>query len=176
MERKPQVLVAYATGTGSTKGVAERIAATLTEQGHPAHARCVTEQPDPADYDVVILGSAVNGAAWLPDAVGYTRTHQGSLAQRPLWLFSVGLRGTQRGPITKVFARQQARAELPGVTGSLRPRGYRFFAGVMDEASTSRLSRLVWKGLGGRFGDFRDWAAIDAWARDIAESLAAARR
>jgi menaquinone-dependent protoporphyrinogen oxidase len=34
--------------------------------------------------------------------------------------------------------------------------------------------RTAFRLAGGRYGDFRDWAAIDAWTDDIARQLAAA--
>ncbi|WP_436498313.1 flavodoxin domain-containing protein [Actinokineospora sp. HUAS TT18] len=165
------VLVAYASATGSTRGVAERIAATLTARGVRAVARPVSDQPDPRDYTAVVLGSAVHGRAWLPDAVRYTQDHRAGLADRPLWLFSVGLRGTQRGLAAKVFSGQESGVELPGSVAFI-PRGaYHFFAGVSDRSAMGWLGGLVWRALGGKFADYRDWRIIDLWAEGIADSV-----
>jgi menaquinone-dependent protoporphyrinogen oxidase len=54
---------------------------------------------------------------------------------------------------------------------TIRPRDYRVFAGVIDRHQWPFLSRLFFYTFGGRFGDNRDWADIDAWAEGIAGTL-----
>jgi menaquinone-dependent protoporphyrinogen oxidase len=34
-----------------------------------------------------------------------------------------------------------------------------------------RAGSLIFRLLGGRFGDYRDWTAVDAWTDDIATAL-----
>ena len=54
---------------------------------------------------------------------------------------------------------------------ALRPRDYRVFAGVIERHQWPALARLVFRAVGGRFGDNRDWPAIDAWAEGIGRAL-----
>jgi menaquinone-dependent protoporphyrinogen oxidase len=51
-----RILVAYATGHGSTRGVAERIAARL---GEAAELRAADQVDDVEAYDAVVFGSPV---------------------------------------------------------------------------------------------------------------------
>ena len=83
------ILVAYATRTGSTIGVAAAIGETLAGRGYAVDVKPLSEKPDPAAYDAVILGSAVNGGKWLPEAVEFTRNYQQALHKAPLALFCV---------------------------------------------------------------------------------------
>jgi Flavodoxin domain len=67
------VLVVYASAHGSTKGVAERIAARLGERGARVEVRPVDEVDDIGAYDSVILGSAVYSQSWIPNANEFLR-------------------------------------------------------------------------------------------------------
>src|SRR6478752_6918190 len=91
------VLVAYATAHGSTRGIAERITARLGERHVAAQARPVSEIESVFDDDGVVVGSAIHGQAWLPEAVRFMRNNATTLAARPVWLFSVGMPGALRG-------------------------------------------------------------------------------
>jgi menaquinone-dependent protoporphyrinogen oxidase len=90
-----RVLVAYATGHGSTKGVAERIATRLAEAGAQVDARPVDDVDDLAGYDAVVLGSGVYNQSWIPSATEFLRANSAALAARPVWLFSVGCSETR---------------------------------------------------------------------------------
>jgi menaquinone-dependent protoporphyrinogen oxidase len=62
---------------------------------------------------------------------------------------------------------------------SIRPRDHRVFFAVLSPGKLGFRDRAI-RGLpAGRAllpeGDFRDWAEIDAWARDIAGQLTPAR-
>jgi hypothetical protein len=65
------VLVAYASAHGSTKGVAERIAARLGLAGARVDVRSVDEVDDLEAYDTVVLGSSVYGQRWIPTATQF---------------------------------------------------------------------------------------------------------
>ena len=79
-----RVLVGYATKNGSTVGVAEKIGETLGAQGFSVDVRPMTDRPSLAGYDAVVLGSAVNGAQWLPEAVDFVRANRTALAGVPV--------------------------------------------------------------------------------------------
>ena len=67
------MLVAYASAAGSTAGVAERIAETLRSSGRGGVLPPAAPDIDPADFDAVVVGSAVHNMAWLPPAVELLR-------------------------------------------------------------------------------------------------------
>lgn len=177
------VLVAYASDHGSTQGVAERIAARLSENGVGAKALPVDEAGDPSDYEAAVLGSAIHSMAWLPEATRYAKRHAAGLAGRPVWLFSVSLVGDAGsalpGPIAararKMKERRPPKATVE-VREAVKPRGERSFTGAIEPDHWGRLGRTVFRALGGKWGDHRDWDDVDAWARSIAAELTAPGR
>lgn len=174
-----RVLVGYASARGSTREIAEHIARRLGESGLQAEARAMdAKEVEPVDdYDAFVLGSAVYHGAWLPEAVSFVADHRALLAERPLWLFSVGSKDALRGPIGR---RRAANYPTPGgiaeLHGDLHPREHRILTGVIRHDGRGGLARLYLWVLGTRYGDFRDWPAIDAWAGTIAAALATARQ
>src|SRR5690606_28803174 len=92
------VLVGYATAHGSTRTIAERMAAVLSRAGLTAEARPLEEVEDADAYRVFVLGSAVHGQSWLPPAREFVRDNLDVLGSRPVWIFSVGMPAALRGP------------------------------------------------------------------------------
>jgi len=64
-DKPARVLVVYATRHGAARGIAERIAATLRESGAEMTVRPIGQAGDPADYDAVVVGSALYYFRWL---------------------------------------------------------------------------------------------------------------
>lgn len=166
------VLVGFATAHGSTRVIAERTAIALRHAGLSADARPVTEVADANVYRAFVLGSAVHGQAWLRPAKDFVRDHMDVLVARPVWIFSVGMPAALRGPW-----RHMAPKELSVIEKDLPPglvyRSHRLFSGVVERDQLPRTGRMLFRLVGGRFGDFRDWEAIDAWAAGIAGELRA---
>jgi menaquinone-dependent protoporphyrinogen oxidase len=173
------VLVAYASRHGATQGIAERIADRLRADGIESEARPAATVRDAARYDAFVVGGAAYMFHWLGDATAFVKHNRQLLAGRPTWLFSSGPLGTdtidEKG---QDVLEATVPKEFPGLREAIHPRGEMVFFGAMDPAA-----RPI--GLAERFmalmpaardalpkGDFRDWAAIDAWADEIAGSLA----
>jgi menaquinone-dependent protoporphyrinogen oxidase len=122
------VLVAYATDHGSTRGIAVRIADRLHQDGTDARARAVADVPDVSAYEAVVLGSAVHGGKWLPEARQFAEQNAARLRERPVWLFSVSTLGDQESMFPpRVANRLRAlRKETPEMSQMrllLHPRG-----------------------------------------------------
>ncbi|WP_328549703.1 flavodoxin domain-containing protein [Streptomyces sp. NBC_00366] len=164
------VLVGYTTAHGSTRGVAERLATGLGAVGLKAEARPMEAVDDADAYKAFVLGSAVHGQAWLDPARDFVRENLDVLGPRPVWLFSVGMPAALRGPWRRIAPKEIPVIEkgLPG----LSVREHRLFSGVITRAHLPRAGRIMFRLVGGRFGDYRDWAAIDQWASEIADVLA----
>ena len=172
------VLVAYATSRGSTQGIAERIVAGLERGGVAAEAGSVSDRPDVSAYDAVVLGSAVHGGKWLPAGSQFGRANSVLLAQRPVWLFSVSTVGDEEGMFPSRISRRLAamRKETPEIAAlrtALHAREHRNFAGVIARSDWPAVGRAFFRLMGGRYGDHRNWSAIDAWAGAIAADLRA---
>lgn len=125
----------------------------------------------------VVLGGAAYIFHWLKRAVKFARKHRAALASRPVWLFSSGPLGTDLVDKDGKDVLQTTRPkEWDELTELLRPRGERVFFGAYDPDATpiGMGERIVRHMPAARdavpAGDFRDWAAIDTWAHEIAES------
>ena len=165
----PEVLVVFASRHGATRGVAERIAARLHEGGLAVTLGAVEDVGEIPPGAAVVLGSPVYDGRWPPEFETFVDRHARSLGSRPVWLFSVGTFGDTRrviGPLVRREPRNIAEARE-----ILRPRDYRVFAGVILRHQWPLWSRMLFHAFGGRLGDNRDWAAIDAWAEGIARLL-----
>lgn len=170
-ESAPRVLVTYAGVHGSTRSIAQRVAARLAEG--PLHADCrdVEEVSGPLDHDAFVIGSAVHDMHWLPAALAFTREHTDTLRHRPVWIFSVGMPAALRGPWRAMAARKEEDAVAKDIAEALRPRGRILFSGVIRPEHLSASGRMKMKTIGLRYGDYRDWDAVDAWARGIRNEL-----
>jgi menaquinone-dependent protoporphyrinogen IX oxidase len=118
------VLVAYASKYGSTKEIAERIAQQLQDHGLQALARPVQDLDDLVDYDAFVVGSAVFGGHWMPEATEFVRNNRALLAHGPVWLFSSGPIGTT--------AKSTTRQPIPRSSGNC---GGRFVPGTIGSSS-----------------------------------------
>lgn len=167
------VLVGYATEHGSTRGVAERIAERLRHHGISADLQRMTDGVDVAGYDGAVLGSAIHGGNWLPDGRRFVDRNAAVLHERPVWLFSVSTLGDEesmfpRRVATRLRALRKETSELAGFRGEVAPREHRNFAGVIARSHWPASGRAFFRAMGGRYGDHRNWPAIDAWADRIA--------
>lgn len=165
------VLLGYATAHGSTRDIAERLAVRLTEAGLKAEARAMETVDDADAYRAFVLGSAVHGQSWLEPAKEFVRDNLDVLAARPVWIFSVGMPGALRGP-WKRLAPREIPVILETLPGDLRPRDHRLFSGVITREQLPFSGRIGFHLAGGRFGDYRDWDAVDSWGSGIADELA----
>jgi menaquinone-dependent protoporphyrinogen oxidase len=164
-----KVLVTAASRHGSTAEIAQAIANALATDGLDAEVIPPQEVASVEEYDAVVLGSAVYTGHWLPAAKRLVARSAVALAERPVWLFSSGPVGD---PTRKIVQQMGADpVDLPDVLGKTRAREHRVFAGKLEKrnlAIPQRAALLVMRGLE---GDFRDWAAIEGWASEIAQAL-----
>ena len=170
------VLVAYATDHGSTRGIAERIASRLQQRGVDARAYAVGGVLEGSRYEAVVLGSAIHGGKWLSPARQFADQNAAPLRERPVWLFSVSTLGDEESMFPpRVANRLRAlRKETPEVVEMrrlLHPREHRNFAGAIARSHWPATGRAFFRATGGRYGDHRNWPAIDAWADLIASQL-----
>jgi menaquinone-dependent protoporphyrinogen oxidase len=186
-----KVLVVYGSRHGGTRGIAERIGEVLRTEGLEAQVADAGQAPAVGSADAVLVGSGVYMGSWLKEPLEFLERNHGTLSGRPLWLFSSGpLPGSTRSKAETVDAVTDAlgpedgpgsggRKKLEALTAGMEVRGHRIFLGAFDpkdppRAMSERLVRMMpaaKKMLPA--GDFRDWAEIEAWAREIAVSLQA---
>jgi len=160
-----RVLVGYATRTGSTTGVAEAIGRTLGERGFDVDVRPLRERPSLDGYDACVLGSAINGAAWLPEAMSWLESNAVGLKKMPVAAFCVhSMNGGDDAKQTR-----KRHAYLDKVRDVITPAAEGFFLGKGPTAEdTSLIARWAFKAFGGTAeGDARDWDKIRVWAEQV---------
>jgi menaquinone-dependent protoporphyrinogen oxidase len=171
-----RILAGYASSHGSTAEIAHRIAGALQRADWAVDVLPVREIADPGAYDAVVLGSAIHNQAWLPEATEFVHRHQDVLRGRPVWLFSVGMSAGVPRWLRKPARTAQDRRLAEALRDVVRPRGHRLFSGVARLEQFPRSSGKLVRAMGVRFGDYRNWAEIEAWAVEIAEQLARGTR
>lgn len=160
-----KILVIYATRTGSTVGVASVIGETLGKRGYAVDVKPVQENPSLDGYQKVVIGSAINGGQWLPEAVEYVKNHQAELKQATVVLFCVHIMNL--GDDEK--SRRNRLAYLDAVHALVQPAGEGFFAGMgMIAETASGFERWLYRTFKiGPEGDCRDWEKIRGWAQVV---------
>jgi len=159
-----RILVAYATKHGSTAEIAEVVGEALRDSGHEVEVLAAGSVSRISAYDAVVLGSALYAAHWQREANVFVRRHLEALRARPVWLFSSGpldaSAATRDLPITPHVAE---------TTDPVGARGHRTFPGrLLADAPDMDPQVLATHPV----GDFRDFAAVRAWAVGVAATLA----
>lgn len=164
------VLVGYATRTGSTAEVADAIAKRLCAAGFSAEVRPVAEIASLEGYAAVVLGSAIRYAAWLPEMIDFMTTRREALAKVPVSFFTMHMLSLGDDP-TAVAERGKYTAKVKEL---IDPVDEVFFAGKIDPARLSFIDRLAVRLVKSPIGDKRDWPKIEAWADALAPRLSVA--
>jgi len=157
-----RILVAYATKKGSTEEIAQAIAKELQAAGHTADTVEIAKGASPAGYDAVVIGGPMYMGKI--DGMGkFVKRHSPELARVPVAGFVVCLAAAAKDPEGMAWAEKALHAALD----PLRPVAETVFAGRLDPEKLSWFQRWMVKKAKSPVGDFRDWAAIAAWAREL---------
>ncbi len=167
------ILVTYATRTGFTVGVAEKIASTLKEKGYQVTIGPVQDIEDTSPYKSVIIGSAIQGSTWLPEGIQFLKNHQADLTHKPVAMFQVCMTLAMRDGENY---RGYVKNFMNDARAIIKPVMEASFAGGLDISRVPSLAdRIkfklsvimgVWKE-----GDHRNWKAIEEWVNEIAAVL-----
>jgi menaquinone-dependent protoporphyrinogen oxidase len=182
-----KVFVVYGSRHGGTRGIAEKIGEVLRTEGLEAEVAAADHVADVSAADAFVVGSGVYMGSWLKEPIDFIKRNEATLAARPLWLFSSGpLPGSTAkksgdpledalGPAEGVGS--GGRKKIAELSAATKARDHRVFLGAFDpkdppRAMSERLVRMMPMSRGVLpAGDFRDWDAIEAWAREIAATL-----
>ncbi len=165
-----RILVAYATKTGCTADIAEKIGETLAATGASVDVESVKDGPDPAGYDAVVVGSGVRVGKWHGSARKWVRSNAGALEGKPVAFFTACLTMAQEPEkADEVRAYTDPVIEESGI----EPIDVGLFAGWSELDKFGFVSRTILTKMEAPEGDFRDWDAIAAWTREVAPKLGA---
>ncbi len=162
------IVVAYATRYGSTREVAEAIAATLRERGLEADCQPARDVRTLEQYHAVVLGAPLYMFHWHKDALHFLARHREALAARPVAIFALGPFHVDE----KEFqgAREQLDKELVTFPW-LKPAAITVFGGRFDPRKLTFPYTLVPALKKMPASDVRDWTTIRSWASDLAEQF-----
>jgi len=142
-------LVVFGSKRGSTREVAEAIAAALRDRGVAVELRRGGERiDDVAERAVVVVGGALYRGRLHRDARRFLKRHRRDLQAMPLFVFAMGPRRPEQDAYDKARSEvDRALAKLPEIAA----RSTVVFGGVDRDRGV----------------DLRDWEAIAAWAETI---------
>jgi menaquinone-dependent protoporphyrinogen oxidase len=166
-----RILVLFATSHGHTRDIAWAIERHFRLRGHGVDLVDIRQgEPDPAEYDLAVLGSRVELGRHARAIRRYIRRHRDALGRIPSAFFSVSM--------------SAAGGEDHSIAGLTRDTGWRpgraaAFAGGLPYTQYNPLLRFIMKRISAKAGhttdtsrdhDFTDWAAVRAFAEDLAQA------
>ncbi len=162
------ILVTFSTVYGSTQEVAERIAATLREQGVEVDLQSVKQVRSLDKYSAVGLGAPLYMFHWHKDALNFLSRHRAALAQKPVAIFALGpINNVEKEFLEARAMLDKELAKFPWLApivieiigGRLEPAKFRFPYNLIPAMKNMPAS------------DIRDWAAIRDWASNLPTKL-----
>src|SRR2546421_2883617 len=170
------ILVTYATVKGSTREIAERIAERLEVFVTPVECLPVKEVRTESlpNYSAIIVGSAIHIGSWLSPARHFIDSNAAVLKAKPVWAFSVGMPTPGADRVNEERAMDgKVRKVVPDL------RGHKLFQGRFYQQDLGWFMGLIFKCCvprdKARWGDERDWEAIEAWADSVGREIGGQR-
>ncbi len=161
-----QILIAYASGSGSTGEVAEVVAAEIEKEGLRTVVQNVNEVDSIASYSGVVIGSSIRIGRWLPEAIDCLERMKPEVGEKPVAYFTTCLTMVDDTKKNRQTVLNYMEPLMVKIAPDIKPIGLGLFAGTLDPA---RQAIMVG---GGPQGDYRNWEAIRAWAQKIAARFA----
>jgi menaquinone-dependent protoporphyrinogen oxidase len=165
MQKK--ILVVYASKSGSTAEVAQKIGQVLGQAGTEVEVCAAGNARNLENYDGFVLGTAIRMFKPLGEMRRFVFWNKGKLSKKPVAIFSVGLTLKEDTPEN----REKAAGYIAPITKQFSAAvSVTAFAGKLDYATLPGFFRQAFaKDTSGAMaeGDFRDWNAIQAWAAKL---------
>jgi menaquinone-dependent protoporphyrinogen oxidase len=161
-----RILVAYASKKGSTTEIAQAVGKELQTAGHVVDVGEMGTVTSTSDYDAVIIGAPMYMGKMI-DTVKFVKRHREGLMKLPVAAFIVSLAPVEKDPVHMANAQKALHVSV----NPLQPVAETVFAGSLDLKKLSWLQHWMTESVKSPVGDFRDWTAIAAWARDLPGKL-----
>jgi len=162
-----KILIAYTTRMGSTAEIAQAIARALTAAGKSAEVAELKAVTTLAGYSAVVIGSPVYLAKVEKDVASFVAGHREALLKMPVTAFAVGI-----APVdSRVGSVEDILGKLRAALDPVKPVAVTVFAGRLDLSRMSFLQRTLTGAMKVLTGDFRDWDAIEKWAKELSAFL-----
>jgi menaquinone-dependent protoporphyrinogen oxidase len=161
-----RILIAYATRYGSTREVAQAVGKVLQEAGAEVDVLNIQDITDITPYQGVIIGSAARMGKLYASAVKFVNKHAKELVRVPTAYFYVGTTMNQ----DTLENRKKAGEVLEPLRKAKEPESIGFFGGKVDPAKLEPFWRFIVsfvKEGAMAPGDYRDWNAVNSWAKSL---------
>lgn len=151
-------LVVASSHHGSTREIAERIAEVLrVNKGVTTVVEDTKDAPKwLATVDAVVVALPIYGGSLDKVGKAFLDTHRAELADKSLFIAASG-GGPELDP------------KLRAVLDAYGARDTTYLRGAVTEEKLGLMEKLLIKMAKGRFGDFRNWEAIEAWGKSLAD-------
>jgi menaquinone-dependent protoporphyrinogen oxidase len=157
-----RILVAYASKKGSTAEIAQAIGKEIRTAGHFVDITEIKSVSSLNGYNAVVIGGPFYMGT-VTDMGKFIGRYRGALIRLPVAAFAVGVAPLGKDPADKENAMKKLQQTLEPLT----PVAMTIFAGKVDPSKLSWLQKWMTEKAKSPVGDFRDWTAIAAWAREL---------
>ena len=157
------ILVTYVSKKGSTGEIAQAIAKELRAAGHTVDTIEIKNVTTLSGYKGIVIGGPMYLGHIESNVRKFGIKHAGELANVPVAGFVVCIAAASKDPERMAWAEKalhKALDPLPLVDEAI-------FAGKLDPEKLSWFQRWITKNVKSPIGDFRDWAAIATFAREL---------
>lgn len=163
------VLVGYATRYGSTREVADTLAAALREGGFAVEVQLLREVRTLTGYGAVVVGAPLFMYRWHNDAIRFLSRYRKDLTERRVAVFALGPTHEPHDEQEWKDSRAQLDKELAKFPG-FAPAAVMMFGGKFDPAKLG--FPIQWLAGNTPATDLLDLEAIRAWAGELKPILA----
>ncbi|HSS96135.1 MAG TPA: flavodoxin domain-containing protein [Terriglobales bacterium] len=169
-----KVLIAYASGHGSTGEVAQFIADVLKEHDIDVTVQLADQIQSLSGYDAFVVGSPIYGGMWLTEVSQFLEKFKAELSAKPTHLWIMCIRVLESDGLEHALKEYVHQTTLNEI--GIHDVGV--FAGKLDLSTIDWNERWTLAARydgdalpGTRNDDYRDWDAIRTWAKNIREEL-----
>jgi menaquinone-dependent protoporphyrinogen oxidase len=157
------ILIAYTSRRGSTAEIARAIGKELEAAGIGVEVAGMKDVNSLEGFQGVVLGAPVYLGRIEKDVAGFVERHREGLSKVPVAAFAVGI-----APVDpRVGSVGEVLEKLKAALGPVKPAAVTMFAGRLEMSKMSFAERTMAGLMKVLTGDFRDWEAIGAWAREL---------
>jgi menaquinone-dependent protoporphyrinogen oxidase len=194
------ILVAYATKSGSTADIAQFIGGILREAGAQVTVESVKSAGNIETCNAVLIGTPIINGKCMSEVKKFVSAHSSTLSQKPVAYFITCMRLSQLAGdaypdvpifVDPVFGHPKPRSEMTftekfhpvtmylraisGMANDIKPVNISFFRGVLDYTTIGFIMTLFFKMMvrvdGLGPGDYRNWDVIRSWTEKTYSQL-----
>ena len=168
MRTADKALVTYASWSGTTAEVAECLRESLQADGLDVDLAATRSVADIDQYALVVAGTAIRMGRTHSDYRSFIARHRDVLAKTKFAAFIVC--GTLKEKNEKTCSEAGTfLASALEAAPELAPIATATFGGAIAKRRLSWPYRLMFRLMGEKGGDWRDWNAIKSWGHEVAE-------